>query len=240
MEKNTIIEVKGLEFHYGNAFRLTVPALKVAAGEFVYLLGLNGSGKTTFFYLLAHIVRPQRGEIVLKGKESGRLSPREIARTIALVEQETQYVFPYSVREVVMMGRFAHSGGQYFESEEDRRKVDAALEQMGVQHLQDRLITELSGGERRRVEIARAFCQETDVILLDEPTTFLDVKQQELFLACVRAVHAAGKTIICITHRLDIVAEHGGRVIILKDGAITYDGAVRAGAERAALVRYFA
>jgi iron complex transport system ATP-binding protein len=239
MDNTTILEVKELQFNYDNDFALNIPSLNVRKGEFIYLLGLNGSGKTTLFYLLAHVLRPVRGAIFIKGENSGRMDQRIIARTIALVEQEVQYVFPYSVYEVVMMGRFAHNKRQYFESAEDRAKVDQALYQMSVYHLKDRLITELSGGERRRVEIARALCQETDLILLDEPTTFLDIKQQELFLVCVQALHRSGKTIICITHRLDIVKQYGGRVIILRQGVIAHDTIMESGVAAVEIVRHF-
>jgi iron complex transport system ATP-binding protein len=239
MKNNTILEIRELQFKYGNEFALSIPSLNVRKGEFVYLLGLNGSGKTTLFYLLAHVLSPSQGVILIKGEDSRRMEPLLIARTIALVEQETHYVFPYSVREVVMMGRFAHNQGHYFESEEDKAKVEQALHQMGIYHLKDRLITELSGGERRRVEIARAFCQETDIILLDEPTTFLDIKQQELFLACVRALHHSGKTIICITHRLDIVKQYGGRIIVLKQGVITDDATVENGFDVGTIAQHF-
>ncbi|MBN1493168.1 MAG: ABC transporter ATP-binding protein [Candidatus Omnitrophica bacterium] len=223
---NAILKIENLRFSYADEFSLDVPLLEIGCGEFVYLLGLNGSGKTTLFHIIAQVLKPSEGRIFIQGEDSTRLDPLRIAQKIALVEQEVQYVFPYSVYEVVMMGRFAHNRGNYFESDRDKTVVNDALMQMTVYDLKDRLITELSGGERRRVEIARALAQETDIILLDEPTTFLDVKQQKIFLDSIHSLHGTGKTVIIVTHRIDFVQNYFGRVVMLHAGRIRADRVV--------------
>lgn len=221
--REAVLTIDDVTFSHGNDFILQVPHMTVYKGEFVCVMGLNGSGKTTLLHLIAHTLRAKHGAICIDGESSSRMSPRHIAQHIAVVEQEVNYVFPYTVLEIVLMGRFAYQQGRFFETDEDIEKALSAMQKTGIAHYRDRLITSLSGGERRRVEIARALAQETDIILLDEPTAFLDIKQQEIFMTLLQELNQVeGKTIVCVTHRLDIARMYGDRAVILKDGRIAH------------------
>jgi iron complex transport system ATP-binding protein len=217
---NTILKINDLEFTYNNKFSLSIPSLEVSRGEFLFVMGLNGSGKTTFMHVLAHLLPFHSGDIQINGCSTNNLSPLDIALHVALVEQEVNYVFPYTVLEVILMGRYAHQHGAFFESEDDLSIAREVMEKTDIIHYQDRLITELSGGERRRVEIARALAQETDIILLDEPTAFLDIRQQRAFLSLIKQLNSEGKTILFISHRLDLAQEYADRIIVMENGRL--------------------
>ena len=223
MNNEAVLEIENL-FFSRNDFSLSVSSLNIQKGEFVFVLGLNGSGKTTFLNLISNIVSAKKGSIKLLGKELSLMSNLEIAQCIALVEQETDYVFPYTVVETVLMGRFARNKGRFFERDKDLKVVEDIMRDMHIYKLAKRSVSSLSGGEKRRVEIARALAQETPMMLFDEPLAFLDVKQQEFFFELILELHKKNKkTIICVTHRIDIVKKYGDRFIVFDKGQIVAD-----------------
>lgn len=217
------IEVHDVLFSYERTFTLSVPQLTIHKGECVCVLGLNGSGKTTLLHVLAQVLPLRKGNSIINGVESSLLSRMEIARRVALVEQETRYIFPYTVLETVLMGRFAHCSGRFFESPHDMERAAWAMETTNVVSLSDRIIFHLSGGERRRVEIARALCQETDIVLFDEPTAFLDIRQQQVFRTLLQRLKDEGKTLVIVTHDTGLVQSLAARCLLMKEGTIVAD-----------------
>jgi iron complex transport system ATP-binding protein len=192
--------------------------LRVPAGQRVALIGPNGSGKTTLLRVLAGILVPERGTVA----PAGGLDRRDAARSIAFLPQEEHWEFPFPVEEVVACGRFAHAVSLLREEARDRAVVDASLAAVGLGPMRRRPITELSGGERRRAVLARALAQRAPVLLLDEPTTALDLAHRH---AVLRALAAMDGTVVFATHDLDAAAACAGRVVVLRAGRIVADGA---------------
>ena len=220
MNNNSII-LQNVYFAYGNTFSILDACLSIEQSDFSFFLGPNGAGKTTVMKLMCGLLTPDQGNILLQGKELHRLPRRDIARTIALVEQDNMYMFPFTVEEIVLMGRYPYGARGAFESKEDEEKAHWAMEVTHTLQFRDRSILTLSGGERRRVEIARALAQEADILLLDEPTSHLDIKQQrELFRLLRRLNKEKGKTLFVISHHLNFIKEYGDHVFFIKDGTI--------------------
>ncbi len=218
---NTAISMQNVYFSYGNLFSVSNANFTVKQNDFSFLLGPNGAGKTTLIKLMCGLLKPDHGKIMLKDKELIHVSRRDIARNIAIVEQDSFYVFPFTVEEIVLMGRYPYSSGGTFESKEDEEKAHRAMEITNTLRFHGRSIFTLSGGERRRVEIARALAQEADILLLDEPTSHLDIKQQqELFCILNKLNSDEGKTLFVISHHLDFIKAYGKRVFFIKDGTI--------------------
>jgi ABC-type cobalamin/Fe3+-siderophores transport system ATPase subunit len=202
------LELVGVTVRLGGRVALDDVSLTVAEGERVALIGPNGGGKTTLLRALAGLVRLDSGTVRPAG------SRMEIARQLAYVQQEEFWEFDFPVRDVVACGRFAHGGS-------GGTSVDAALARVGLESFADRAITSLSGGERRRVFVARALAQETSALLLDEPTTALDLKHRE---AVLRAAREFDGTIVMATHDLDSVRSLADRVVALRAGRIVREG----------------
>lgn len=206
---------------YGQTPVLDKITLQVSAGEILGVLGRNGSGKSTLLKVMDGILLPQAGEVLVNGKPLAKISRSELAREVALVAQEFHFRFPFSVTEVVLMGRFPHLKKLQFEGKKD---LEVALDAMKATHcleLAERSIHELSGGERQRVLIARALAQQPKVILLDEPTSFLDLKfKREIFELIVFLSKDKGLSVVLVSHDIDLTAQYCCRVMMLKNGSI--------------------
>jgi len=218
----------GIE-HVSFAYDAETPALKnvdlaVTGGEAVALAGPNGSGKSTLLRIISGVLRPQAGTVRLDDDPIGTLSPRRIARRLAMVEQERPMGFDFTVREVVAMGRIPHRGRFARESQEDRRAIARALEIADVRRLADRSIRAVSGGERQRVYLGMALAQEPDVLLLDEPTTHLDLRHQVQFMTIVRQRALGGMTVAIAIHDLTLAAQAADRIALMSDGRIVVTG----------------
>lgn len=199
--------------------------LDVVGGSMTALLGPNGSGKTTFVKLVAGSLRPESGTVTLLDDDTRSLSPRERARRVAVVPQETHPVFDFTVAECVRMGRTPHLGFFGIERDSDRTIAREALERADVAHLSDRSFRALSGGERQRVLIARALAQQARVLLLDEPTAFLDLKHRlALYDLLTRLNRDDGITIVVVSHDVNLAARHCDRLVLLREGAVAADG----------------
>ena len=214
-----------IDFAYGRTPVLQALDLTIATGSITGILGPNGTGKTTLVRLASAALRPSGGRITLFGDELAGLPSRERARRVAVVPQETYPVFEFSVDEIVRMGRSPHLGLLGVESPADLRIAREAMRRCDVVPLADRSFRALSGGERQRVLLARALAQEARLLLLDEPTAYLDLKHRlavYALLACLREEH--GLTIVVVSHDINLAARHCDRLVLIREGTVVADG----------------
>jgi iron complex transport system ATP-binding protein len=200
----------------------------IDSGKILGILGPNGSGKSTLLKLLARVLRPQTGSIELFGKPLSLLSQPDVARLVALVPQETLQIFPFTIAEMVLMGRFPHHqgwGGWHWEDSTDWQIAHQAMEDLDVSKLGNRLVTDVSGGERQRAVIARALTQQPQVLLLDEPTAFLDLNHQLDIARILRRLNRERDlTVILVSHDLNLASQYCDRLMLLHDGRIVEVG----------------
>jgi iron complex transport system ATP-binding protein len=216
-----MIEVNSVSFRYHEDWVLQDVSFRVEKGEFVGVIGPNGSGKTTLLKILYRLLSPQKGEIFFELVPMKKMDRTDIAKRIAVVAQETHLLFPFSVLETVLMGRSPHLGHLMFESEKDVEITKKAMDWTKMLPFSERSMDELSGGERKRVFIARALAQEPEVILLDEPTSNLDIHHQMDFLDLILTLNRErGLTIVMASHDMNIASEFCDRLILLQGGRI--------------------
>jgi iron complex transport system ATP-binding protein len=216
---SALLRIRGLEASYGRTEALKGVDLDVAAGELIGILGENGSGKSTLLKVLARIVPIREGEVLLGGTALGRLPRRETAGRIAYVPQSVDLVFPIRALDLVLQGRAPRARGFSADSREDRERALAAMRACDVEHLAERDAGALSGGETRRVFLARALAQEAEIWLLDEPTSGLDPRHRLDFLDVLHRTRAErGGTVLLATHEIDLARETAHRVVLLADG----------------------
>lgn len=204
-----------ISFAYRSHLVLRGLNLEIGQGQFWAIAGPNGAGKTTLIHLLSRLLRPLEGEILLDERPLNRYAAREIAQKAALVRQEFIPPFSYSVYETVMMARTGHFDVLGFESAKDIELVEHALEVTDTARFASRSITELSGGERQRVFIARAIAQDTDILLLDEPTSHLDVRHQVEIYRLLKQMQLSGKTIVVISHDINLALRFCDHTLLL-------------------------
>jgi iron complex transport system ATP-binding protein len=215
-------------------------SFSVAAGERVAIIGPNGAGKTTLLKCLNRILRGGSGQIRVGGRPLDSYRQIDLARRLAYVPQTEARTAPFTVRESVEMARYPHLGPLAPVRPEDLAAVDRALAAAGMGPLADRSLDTLSGGERQKALLAAALAQEAEVLLLDEPTAFLDPSQQTEMLATLGRVHRErGTTLLSVTHDLNEAVTHSTRVIALREGALVYDGPGDALAQGDALRRIY-
>ncbi len=213
---SNIIEVKNLSFAYGRQVVLKDLSFEINQGIFLTIAGPNGAGKTTLLNLLCKLLKPNTGTIKIGAEDIASYSTRKLARKIAVVRQEFVPVFDFSVEETVSMARTPYLGTFGFESHADRMLVREALQLTDTERFADRPIGHLSGGERQRVFIARALAQDTPILLLDEPTSFLDIKHQvDIYDLLKSAQLEKGKTIIAVTHDLNLANQYCDDALLL-------------------------
>ena len=220
-------------------------SLDVAGGALIGLLGPNGSGKTTLLKLLAGILTPAQGVVTLDGQDVSAMPARERARRVAVVPQETQLAFDYSVLEIALMGRYPHLGPFEVEGPDDLAAAMAGLDATGTARLADRNFQHLSGGEKQRVVIASALAQlgsreSSRVLFLDEPTASLDLKYQLEVAALVRRLHdRQNVTIVLSTHDLRFAASICSEIVMLSSGRVLSQGPPREVLTRDAIARLY-
>jgi iron complex transport system ATP-binding protein len=198
--------------------------LEVPTGQVTVLAGCNGAGKTTLLRVASRVLRPSAGRVLLGGRSIGGLSRRELAKRLAVVQQDVVVSFPFSAGEVVLMGRAPHLGALGFESRADIAIAREAMERLEIDHLADRSILELSGGERQLVSIARALTQQPQLLLLDEPTAHLDIAHRVAVLDCVRDFARDGRTALVVSHDLSLAARSCDVLALLSKGEILATG----------------
>ncbi|MGH2670901.1 MAG: ABC transporter ATP-binding protein, partial [bacterium] len=219
------IEADRLRFGYREMAVFDGISLSVAPGEMVALIGPNGSGKTTLLKLLSGSLRAGGGQIRLGGRPLTSLAAGERARLVAVVPQDTFMTFDFTVMETVLMGRTAYLGILGVEGPEDIAAAREALSRTGTLPFAGRLLTHLSGGERQLVVIARALAQRPKVLLLDEPTAFLDIRHRlEIYALLSRLNGEEGLTIVTTSHDINLAARYCRRVVLIKEGRIRADG----------------
>jgi iron complex transport system ATP-binding protein len=211
-----ILEVKNLSFHYHNSPMIFNKVnFSVDKGEVLSILGTNGAGKSTLLNCIANLYKPVSGEILLNGQPISRMSLRKVARVVGYVPQIHIPAYAYTVREFTVMGRTPYIDTFKMPSTEDYRIADEALERIGIAHLRDRFYTEISGGERQQVMIARVITQQPQLILLDEPTAHLDYGNQYRVVQMIRQLSAEGYALIMTTHNPEHAIILNGKVAIL-------------------------
>lgn len=221
------IHFENLHFSYDETEILHGVSAGLPAGDIYALFGPNGSGKTTLLKCLAGLLKPHEGEISICGKSLRKASPRDASRLMSYVPQEHQLSFPFSVREIVLMGRTPHLGGVRGPAAEDVQMANDAIERVGITALADRPYTQLSGGQRQLVMIARALAQDTPVVILDEPTSALDFKNQIHIWKMLSMLKEQGKTVIVCTHDPNHVLWFCDTVLVLCQGELLRQGPVR-------------
>ncbi len=220
-----VIEACEIKYRYSRDWVLDGLSLAVEQGEIAGIIGPNGSGKTTILKLFSKVLEQESGSIRLMGQDIAAMKHKEIAKMVAVVPQGTSIAFPFTVREIVLMGRSPHLGLLQMERESDMSIADNAMALTDTLEFADRNIDELSGGERQRVIVARALTQEPKVMLLDEPTSYLDINHQvEIFDLIKRLNSERDLTVVIVSHDLNMAAEYCDRLILLKNGRVYKDG----------------
>jgi iron complex transport system ATP-binding protein len=208
-----------------DAYVLKGVSLEVKRGTIVGLLGPNGSGKTTLLRIISGVLKPLAGRVLLDGRPLDQLTRRDLARRVGVVPQETHSTFDFSVLDMVLMGRYPHLGPFELEGAADQEIARDAMRATGTAALAARAFATLSGGEKQRVVIASALAQASDMLLLDEPTAALDLRNQFEIAALLRGLNAArGTTMIVSTHDLNLAAALCERIVLLRQGRVLAQG----------------
>jgi iron complex transport system ATP-binding protein len=243
MDRELILDVRDVGYRYPGAVTdaLAGVSLAVRAGEVHAVLGPNGSGKTTLVRVALGLVSPGAGSAAVLGRPARAWTRRALARTVGVVTQREDNLFPQRVRETVLLGRYAHLSLWGAERGEDHAAVRRALARCDVLSLADRWIWTLSGGEYQRVRLARALAQEPRLLVLDEPTASLDVRHEmELFELMRALADRDGLAVVLITHHVNLAARFADRVLLLADGRPAADGAPADVLTRETVERVFA
>lgn len=219
------MEVRGLSFAYGKNKVLKDVSLKIEEGKITTIMGANGCGKSTLFSLMTKNLYARKGKIFLRGKNIQNLNLKEFAKQVSIVQQYNTSSDDITVERLVAFGRTPHRKPMQGKSEEDERLVEWAMEVTGILEYRDREVSRLSGGQRQRVWIAMALAQNTKILFLDEPTTYLDIRYQIEILELVRKLNKEfGITIIMVLHDINQAIYFSHQVIGLKDGLVEFQG----------------
>jgi iron complex transport system ATP-binding protein len=216
------LELRGASLGIGPAARLRPTHLAFEPGTITAIIGPNGSGKSTLLGLMSGDAQPTEGLVLMNGSAASAMSTTMLARHRSLLAQETTVAFPFLVREVVAWGRLAWRRTP--SSADDARIIDAAIESQGLSALRDRRVTELSGGERTRVHLARVIAQRTALLLLDEADADLDLVGRSHLDETVAALALEGRTVVLVSHDINRVARLSHRIIVMNAGGVHADG----------------
>ena len=215
----------GITLAYGKRTISSGLSLDIAPGSFTAIVGPNASGKSTLLRALARLLAPREGQVLLDGRDLADHGSKELARMLGLLPQTSIAPDGIRVADLVARGRFPHQGAFDRWSARDEEAVASAMAATGVTELSGRLVDELSGGQRQRVWVAMALAQQTGVLLLDEPTTFLDIAHQVTALELFRELNLGGHTLVAVLHDLNQAARYASHVVVMSDGAIVAHGA---------------
>lgn len=225
VNKSKAIEAVRLSLTLGRKRILQDISFSVGQGQFLAVIGPNGAGKSTLLKCVGGLIRGWDGEVRLLGENVAAMTSRAVARCVAWVHQTADAEMPYTVRQFASMSRFALRPVLGGETDEERDLVKAALKAAGVERLAERRLSSLSGGERQRALIAAAIAQGTDILFLDEPTSYLDYAYQSETLALIKSLNKnEGKTIVMVTHDVNLAIHGASDVLAVKDGSSVWQG----------------
>jgi iron complex transport system ATP-binding protein len=223
-----VINIHNLCFSHGDTPVIRDLSCGFSPGKIHGILGPNGSGKTTLLDLVSGFLTPAKGQVLLDNTDISALSHKQIAQRLSLVSQNYYINFPFSVGEVVMMGRHPYIDRFSHPSQTDVELVSQVMDRTGISHLKERKVTELSGGEKQRCIFARALCQETSVLLLDEAFSNMDINHTLHMLGIIKEMLQKTKgTVICVLHDLNLAAAWADEILFLKNGQIQAKGKTR-------------
>lgn len=226
----TRLAIKAIEltFFYDNNEVISSLSLEVPKGSHIGILGPNGSGKTTLLKLITKLLKPTSGKIELLGEALEKWDGIQLAKKVAVVPQRTTVYFPFTALEITLMGRAPHLGGLELESEKDIEIAREAMEKTATWELRNRSMEELSGGEAQRVILARALAQQPEILLMDEPTTHLDIKRQIAIMELITQLNrSVGLTVVTISHELNLITRYVDYLFLMKKGKIAREGEPR-------------
>ncbi|BEP27737.1 ABC transporter ATP-binding protein [Helicovermis profundi] len=219
------VEIKNLNYSYVNKEIIKDISLSISHGSFNCILGPNGSGKTTLVKNIVKLLYPSKDTIYISNKEINEYKRKELSRKIALVPQSTIIEYDFTVEEIVMMGRMPYQKRFKTETEEDYLIVKESMIKTDTYVLKDRFINNLSGGEKQRAIIARAIAQEPQVLVLDEPVSYLDIHHQVEIMKLIKKLSLEkGITVITILHDVNLAIEYADNIVLLKDGKVYSSG----------------
>jgi len=220
-----VMEIKDLQFSYGSLGVLRGVDMDFYKGTFYGILGPNGCGKSTLLKNLYGYLKPSSGTVLLGSKKLGSMKPRERAKRIAYVPQDSHIDFDYTVFDVIAMGRNPYHNALDNLGSDDMEQIEKAMAETSTTHLKDKSINELSGGEKQRALIARAFAQDSEIILMDEPVSMLDINHQIEIMDLSRSLaDRLDKTIVCVLHDLNLAAQYAQHIFLMKDGVVLKQG----------------
>lgn len=217
-----ILDIKNLEFKYGKEKILKNISFSAGVGELIMLIGPNGSGKSTLLKCITSYLKADSGEIKIYDQDIDSYQKNKLAELIAYVPQQKEYSFPMTVFETILMGRKPYSS--WAACDRDKEITAKIIAELNLEDIAFKNINELSGGQKQKAFLARAAAQESDIILLDEPTNNLDLKHQLEIFELIKKETASGKTVIVTMHDLGLVSRFAERIIMLKEGEIFSDG----------------
>jgi iron complex transport system ATP-binding protein len=220
-----ILDINNTSLNFRDKLILFNVSFSVSAGEFFVILGPNGAGKTSLLKVLSGLQNAQSGSVSVKDKNISEYRRRKLSQIIAMVPQHIEVGFPFTVADTVIMGRTPHLGILGMEGKNDFNIAEEAMKFTDVAYLSERKLFQLSGGELQRVIIARAICQQPEIILLDEPTTALDPAHQLKIMDLMEKFRREhGTTIIMVSHDLNLASMYGHRLLLLKEGRVVKTG----------------
>lgn len=219
------VETKKLTLSYGDAIIIKELDLQIPKGEITVFIGGNGCGKSTLLRSIARLLNPKSGAVLLEGSAISSMSTKEVAKRMAILPQSPSAPEGLTVLQLVRQGRYPHQSWLKQWSSEDQSKVQAALKATGLEELQDRAVDSLSGGQRQRAWIAMTLAQDTDIILLDEPTTYLDMTHQiEILDLLFELNEQEGRTVVMVLHDLNLACRYAHHIVAIKDQNIYAQG----------------
>ena len=221
-----MIKLENISFSYNKKKEFIQDlSLEFKSGEITTILGPNGSGKSTLLHMMSTYLKPKSGKIYLGDKDLGKLKQKEIAKYIACVYQENEAPDDITVRDLVSFGRNIYSSVKKEDKEENKRMIDFALKATGIEEIQDKKVVNLSGGQKQRAFIAMSLAQNTEVLLLDEPTTYLDIYHQIEILEVVKSLNEKYNiTIVMVLHDLNQAINYSHNIVIMKNGNLIKQG----------------
>lgn len=223
----TNLQTTDLSIGYDKKIVVNDITVEIPKGQITSLIGPNGSGKSTFLKALARILEPAKGEVFIDGENVQRLDTKTVAQKIASLSQSTNQISGLTVEEIVAYGRFPYQKGFSGLKEQDHQLIAWALQATNLMDLKDRTLTTLSGGQQQRVWIAMALAQDTDILILDEPITFLDPAHQLEILELLQEINRQGKTILMTIHDLNHASRFSDYLLGMKKGELVFQGTPR-------------